>query len=131
MPVPLVIIDDSILLRQRLRTLLSRLGVVDIVGEATTAEEALRICRERRPGIVTVDIALPDRSGLELISELQRLDPRPFIVVLTNFPYLRLRVEAGELGVDAFLSKSDPPRAIAEAIESQARRRAGEIGTTT
>ncbi len=120
MAATLLIVDDSLLMRQRLRALFSRLDAVEVIGEAENAETALRLCHELRPDIVTLDVSMPDRSGLEVLRDLRSRDPGPRAAILTNFPYSSFRMQSKELGADCFICKSDPPARITAAVEDLA-----------
>lgn len=76
----------------------------DVVGEASTSVVARAFTRTLGPEAVVLDVELPDRGGLALITEIKGIAPRVVIVVLTNaLPYRR---HCLQLGADVFLDKS-------------------------
>src|ERR1700676_1112692 len=73
----------------------------DIVGEFGSAEKSLAGIAELQPDIVMTDLALPGRSGIELLADIKRLSPRTRKLVLTaheNEEYIRAALNAGADG---------------------------------
>ena len=122
-PSSVFIVDDSSLMRQRLRLLFGRRSELEVVGEAVSAEEFLEAYPRLRPEIVTVDISLPGMSGLALVAALKADPEPPLVVVITNYPYPGFRMRSLEVGADLFLSKSAPPDEIAKAVAALATPR--------
>ncbi|MDE2219098.1 MAG: response regulator transcription factor [Gammaproteobacteria bacterium] len=97
----LLLIDDHAILRMGLRTLLEIESDLEIVAEAGDAEEALELVARHKPDLVVSDLALPGRSGLELLSDLRRLHPDTRVVILTMHyteEYVRVCLTRGALG---------------------------------
>lgn len=78
-----VIVDDEDPARDRLRGLLEEHGGVDIVGEAADGDAALERIAALEPDVVFLDIAMPGRSGLEVVPALE--PPRPHVVFCTAY----------------------------------------------
>jgi DNA-binding NarL/FixJ family response regulator len=79
---------------------------LDIVGEAGTAAEALRLVAGLRPDVVTVGLELPDRDGLELVRELRDRDARLGLVVLSSQNEDAVLFGALDTGASAFVAKT-------------------------
>jgi two-component system, OmpR family, response regulator len=103
-----VIIEDSKAIRMRLVALVEELGDTVVVGEAETELEAIRLCTEKAPDVVILDMQLADGSGLGMMKVMQfnRAISKPTIIVLTNFPSPSVQRAAISLGADHFLDKS-------------------------
>ena len=99
------LVDDSTLVRVRLAAMLQDMWEVDKVVEAGTVAEALELLPEAKPDVVVVDMRLPDGDGLDVLRAAKRLQPRPMVVVLTNYAYDQLRSTCLEAGADEFLDK--------------------------
>jgi DNA-binding NarL/FixJ family response regulator len=96
-----LLVEDHLVLREGLKSLLEIDRELEIVGEAGTADEALRIAERESPDIVLSDIALPDRSGISLIAELRALGIACQVVMLTAYKteeYIRAALDAGASG---------------------------------
>jgi DNA-binding NarL/FixJ family response regulator len=97
----IVLVEDHAILREGLKALILMELDFDIVGEFASAEQSLAGIAELQPDIVMTDLALPGRSGIELLGEVKRLSPRTRRLVLTaheNEEYIRAALNAGADG---------------------------------
>ncbi len=78
-----LIADDHPVFRDGLRGLVERAPDLDLVGEATTGAEAVALAAESRPGIVLMDLRMPEMSGIEATRRILADDPTIGILVLT------------------------------------------------
>ncbi len=101
-----VVIDDSEIIRTRLTELLSSLDEVCVVGEAENALDGTRVVREMAPEVVILDIKMPLGSGLDVLRNISRSNPKTTVIVLTNYPYEQYRTKCFELGAGYFFDKS-------------------------
>ncbi len=70
MAIQALIADDEMLARQKLRELLSNEPEIEIVGEADSETEAVRMEREKVPQLIFLDVAMPNLDGFEVLTEL-------------------------------------------------------------
>jgi DNA-binding NarL/FixJ family response regulator len=83
-PLTVVLIEDEAMFRGLLKKICrSSLGLT-VVGEAGNAEDGLALCRELNPGLVLLDLNLPDREGLTIVPDLAALTPAPRILALSG-----------------------------------------------
>lgn len=78
-----VIIDDDGVLRSLITSILRR-SAVEVVGEATHTGSALNLCRTHQPRLVLLDIALRDKSGLELLPEILAVSPESRVMMVSS-----------------------------------------------
>jgi DNA-binding NarL/FixJ family response regulator len=71
----ILLVDDHPLMRRGQADLLSRETDLEVIGEASNAREAMEAIAKRKPDLVLMDMALPDKDGLELIKDIQALHP--------------------------------------------------------
>jgi len=71
MKLPVVIVDDHASVREMVALVLAGEGHYEVVGHARTGPEALRVCRQRKPSLVIIEIELPELSGLEVLQTLR------------------------------------------------------------
>lgn len=104
----IAIIEDSKNIRKRLVELVHELGDMEVVGEAATELEAIKVCREQAPDFIILDMQLEVGNGLGVMKALHYATAanKPKIIVLTNFPSPSVERAATLLGADAFLDKS-------------------------
>ncbi len=85
MTIKVLIVDDHKLFRQGLRSLMStRDDIVEVVGEASTATEAIKLTGQLQPNVVLMDIYMPDVNGLQATREIKKLFPEVAVVILTS-----------------------------------------------
>jgi DNA-binding NarL/FixJ family response regulator len=115
-PVQVVLIDDSVSVRRRLADLLDELENVVLVGEARSADEGLELLTSLQPDVVILDVRMPGRSGIGLLEDMLRVDPRPAVIVLTNYPYVAYRRRCMDLGAQYFFDKSSQFNRVSDVL---------------
>src|SRR5579872_2815013 len=78
-----MIVDDHPVVREGLALVLHDHPDISIVGGATTAREAVAVARDARPDIILLDLRLPDRLGVDVITELRAVAPGTKVVLFT------------------------------------------------
>lgn len=84
-PTRVLIVDDHAVVRQGLRTLLDAQEDITVVGEAGTAEEAVRRVGFDEPDLVVMDVQLPDGTGVDACREIRSRWPEIHVLILTSF----------------------------------------------
>ncbi len=115
--VRVVVADDQALVRAGFVMILETEPGIDVVGEAGTGAEAVRVVADVRPDVVLMDIRMPGMDGLEAARAIQAevADP-PRIIVLTTFGIDDYVFEALRSGASGFLLKDTPPDDLVAAI---------------
>lgn len=111
-----VIIDDERLARTELRKLLSEFPEIEVVDEASNAEEGIQKIENHNPDIVFLDIQMPGKTGFDMLSEL---DHAPQVIFTTAYDEYALK--AFEVNALDYLLKPVEPRRLADAIEKLRR----------
>src|SRR5437660_1657124 len=120
-----LIIDDEVEIRESLQTLLELEGYE--VEAAATGEEGLARLGEHPFDLVLLDLALPDRNGIELLPEIRALDFQIAIIMITAYGTVEDAVRAMQSGAGNFLQKPwDNEKLLADVRAAIARRRAEE-----
>jgi two-component system response regulator DevR len=83
--VRVVVVDDHELVRRGLREVLTDAGGIDVIGEAATAQEAVRRINALRPDVVLLDVRLPDGSGIEVCRDVRSTHPGVRVLMITSF----------------------------------------------
>ena len=117
MSASVLVIDDHPLVRDGVKRSLTAAGFT-CVGEAGSLKEAIAMIALHNPDVITVDLNLPDGSGLEIISWARKHSPTIAIIVLTLESDLELVSVASQSGAQAFISKSESAEHLISAIRS-------------
>ena len=115
-----LIADDHVLFREGLRALLERHGH-EVVGEASTGQEANQLARDLQPEVVLLDLGMPVQNGIEAGREITAGCPRARMIALTvhtEEPYVLAALEAGFRG---YALKSQAGSQLLQAIEEVSR----------
>lgn len=119
----ILIIDDDEVFRGALARAFTRRGVKSLL--AADADSACALVREQMPDACVLDLKLGHESGLNLLPELLRLQPRMKIVVLTGYASIATAVEAVKQGAVNYLAKPADADEILAALEP-----AGSVAST-
>ncbi|MBI3742180.1 MAG: response regulator transcription factor, partial [Chloroflexi bacterium] len=84
-------VDDSLIIRQRLTRFLSNLGQVQIIGESAEARDAIDRILKLKPDVVILDLQLLNGTGFDVLESIKKDKPAPTVIILTNFPYPEYR----------------------------------------
>ena len=106
-----LIVDDAIFMRTMIADILKQAGF-EIVGEAATGLEALEKYKELQPDLVTMDIVMPRRSGIDAVRGILELDPAAKIVMCSALGQESLVMEALQAGARDFIVKPFKPDAV-------------------
>jgi DNA-binding NarL/FixJ family response regulator len=118
-----VIVDDHLVYRRGVASLLADSGDVEVVGEAADGRSALACVAATQPDVVLLDLGLPDRSGLALLPDLRSRWPNVRVVVVTmddEDASIRAALHRGAVGYllkDA--TAAELHRALTAAVEGQ------------
>lgn len=112
-----MLVDDHALVRAAVRQALTAPDV-ELVAEASSAEEALVLAPQVRPDVLLVDITLPGLDGVGLVRELAPRLPETRIVMLTVSSADRDVTDAMRYGASGFLTKDVSPAALLRAVRS-------------
>jgi DNA-binding NarL/FixJ family response regulator len=115
-PITVLAVDDHPILRRGIVAVIEEAGDMRVVGEASTATEALEIFSNCRPDVVLMDLQLPDLSGLEAIISLRRGHPTARVIVLTTYEGDVLARRALKAGAVGYLLKSMIRKDLVDAI---------------
>jgi len=115
-----MLVDDHALVRSAIRQALESPDVT-VVGEASSAEEALRLAPELRPDLLLLDIDLPGMSGIEAVRELAPRLPDTRVVMLTVSTDRRDLLDAVRHGAAGYLTKDLTGDALLRAVRGLRR----------
>lgn len=108
----ILIVDDALFMRNMLRNIFSESGF-EVVGEAQNGNEAVEKYQELQPDLVTMDIVMPEKNGIEALKEIMAASADAKIVICSALGQESLIMEALEAGARDFIVKPfKPPKVI-------------------
>ena len=120
MTIRLLVVDDHAVVRSGLRMLLENERDVDIVGEASSAAEAMEAAVRLKPNVILMDIGLPDLSGIDATREIKKRGLEVSIVALTIHEDEEYFFKMLEAGASGYVPKRAAPEELLTAIRAAA-----------
>ncbi|AGK58642.1 LuxR family transcriptional regulator [Hyphomicrobium denitrificans 1NES1] len=111
-------VDDHAIVLEGYRRLIEKIPDIEVVAEAMDGHTAFQTYKAVRPDVVTVDISMPGRGGIDLIRCLRLWDPNARIVVFTMHRNASVAVHAFHAGARGYVTKSSKPMLLIEAIRA-------------
>jgi NarL family two-component system response regulator LiaR len=113
-----LIADDHEMVRRGLATFLALSDEVEVVGQAASGAEAVRLCADLRPEVVLMDLMMPDLDGVSAIRAIKGVVPDTQIIALTSFHDDQLVLSALQAGAISYLLKDISATGLADAIRA-------------
>ena len=117
----ILLVDDHAMFRAGIRALIEAENRMEVVGEASSGDEAVDRARELQPDIVIMDLSMPGSNGLEATRRISALDLRTSVLVLTVHAEEEYLVPVVEAGASGYLTKTSADTDLLEAIRVVAR----------
>ncbi|HEY6728599.1 MAG TPA: response regulator transcription factor [Polyangiaceae bacterium] len=115
-----MIADDHAVVRRGLRQILSETEDIQVVGEASNADEVRAQAQELRWDVLVLDMNMPGGSSFDLLKDVRTQDPKAKVLVLTMFQEEQYGVRCIRAGASGFLSKESAPEKLLEAVRKLA-----------
>lgn len=119
MAITVMIVDDSLFMRKMLRDILTEEGY-EIAAEASDGEEAVAKYKECSPDLVTLDIVMPNKTGIEALHEIMALNPEARVVMCSAIGQESLTTAAEKAGAKAFILKPFNPELVTRTLKEVA-----------
>jgi two-component system, NarL family, response regulator DevR len=117
----IVLVDDHEVVRLGLRALLEHHSQFEVIGDATTAKEAIEVVGRLHPDIVLMDIRLPGQSGIEACEEINKTYPDTRVVMLTSYAEDEMLFSAIRAGASGYILKQIGGEDLVRALEAVGR----------
>lgn len=112
------IVDDHEIIRQGLKMILKEAPDLTVVGEAADGNEALKKLRTAECDVLVLDMNMPGKSGIELLTEIKALRPKLHILVLTIHPEDKFALKTLKAGASGYLCKDTALEELEVAIRN-------------
>ncbi|MBK9463487.1 MAG: response regulator transcription factor [Chitinophagaceae bacterium] len=116
--IKVLIVDDHPMVLEGMRSMLTQINFVDIVGTAANAYEAIELIKAAAPDIVITDINMPEISGIELTLKIKKEFPEIKVIAMSTFKERSYITQMIQNGASGYLIKSASKEEIEEAILS-------------
>ncbi len=116
-----LIVDDAAFIRMQLKQLLVK-NNYEVVGEAGNGKEALEKIQTLKPDIVTLDITMPVMDGLECLEEINKLEDKPLVIMVTAMGQEAYVNRAILNGAKGFIVKPYKPETVLKQLERLGNR---------
>ena len=120
----ILLVDDHAMFRAGIKALLEAEGRLQVIGEASSGDEAVDRVRELKPDVVIMDLSMPGSNGLEATRRIAALELDTKVLVLTVHAEEEYLVPVVEAGASGYLTKTSADNDLIEAIKVVAR---GEV----
>ena len=114
----MLIVDDHAVVREGSRQLLEQDDALEVVGEAGSGDEAVRLAALLKPDVVLLDLALPDMTGVEVARRIRETSAETKIVILSAYDDQDYVVAAMDVGAAAYLLKTVRGKDVIDAIHA-------------
>lgn len=115
-PYRILIVDDHAIVREGLKQILAEVDDIEVAGEADTSSRALQLARQQDWDLVLMDIAMPDRSGLETLQLMRKEHPGIKVLMLSMYRETQYALRALKSGAMGYLNKQSAPDQLVDAI---------------
>jgi NarL family two-component system response regulator LiaR len=119
--ISVIIVDDHIIVREGLKTLLELFEDIRVIGEAADGKSAVEIASRLQPDVVLMDLIMPEMDGIQTTKEIRARFPDMKVIALTSFLEDDKIVPAIQAGATSFLLKDVTPDALVDAIRAAHR----------
>jgi len=115
-PIRVLLVDDHAVVRSGLSAFLLAFDDLELAGEASSGEEAVRLCKQARPDVVLMDLVMPGMDGAAATHAIRQEAPQIQVIALTSFKEGELVQGALEAGAIGYLIKNVSADELARAI---------------
>jgi len=126
-PIRVVLADDHPVVRNGIKNLLSRSVDIEVIGEASNGDEALRLVNDLTPDVLLLDMEMPGIKGVEVAQKVHKDGSNVRILALSAYDDKHYILELLEHGASGYLTKEEAPDTIIEAIRGVSQGEQGWV----
>jgi len=112
-----LIVDDAQFTRNMLKNIIDKIEQIEVIGEASNGVEAISLYKKLNPDLVTMDLVMPEKGGIEATEEILKINSKALIVVVSALGQEALVLEAAKKGAKDFIQKPFKTEQILEVMD--------------
>ena len=112
----ILVVDDSYYMRTILKNMIIDAGY-NVVDEAANGQDAIKIAGKEQPDLITLDLILPDNSGLDVLKKIKQDNPNVRVIVVSAVGQENIVQQAVEIGAAAYIVKPFEEQNVLETIK--------------
>jgi two-component system, NarL family, response regulator LiaR len=116
--VKVLIADDQTLFREGIKDMLDNEKLIEVVGEASDGEEAIRLAKKLKPDVILMDIKLPRVDGVTATRQIRKECPNTNVLILSGYEDEAHVMESIQAGANGYLSKMLPAAELVNALKA-------------
>ena len=117
----ILLVDDHKLVREGIRSLLEKIPVIEVVGEASNGRDALKLVKQLRPEVVLMDIAMTQMNGIEATRHIKRIHKDARVIILSMYSNEEYVLQSLQAGASGYLLKDAATLELEFAVRAVAR----------
>lgn len=112
----IMIADDHAIVREGLKRIIEEDPSMELVAEAGSGHEAVRLSRDFSPDVILLDISMPERSGLDALADIRKACSKARVLMLSMHPEEQYAIRCLRQGADGYMTKESAPELLLDAI---------------
>jgi len=121
-----LIVDDAQFTRNMLKNIINKIEQIEVIGEASNGVEAISLYKKLNPDLVTMDLVMPEKGGIEATEEILKINSKAMIVVVSALGQEALVLEAAKKGAKDFIQKPFKTEQILEVMNRILKNKTSE-----
>ncbi|MEE9376696.1 MAG: response regulator [Candidatus Lokiarchaeia archaeon] len=121
-----LIVDDAQFTRNMLKNIINKIEEIEVIGEASNGVEAISLYKKLNPDLVTMDLVMPEKGGIEATEEILKINSKAMIVVVSALGQEALVLEAAKKGAKDFIQKPFKTEQILEVMNRILKNKTAE-----
>ena len=114
----ILVVDDAKFSRIQIKRVIDEIDNVEVIGEAENGNEAVLLYEKLKPDLITMDLVMPEKGGVQAIEEIIRMDKSAIIIVISAIGQDELMLEATEKGAKEYIVKPFKPNELRKVLEN-------------
>ena len=114
----ILVVDDAKFSRIQIKRVIDEIDNVEVIGEAENGNEAVLLYEKLKPDLITMDLVMPEKGGIQAIEEILRMDKSAIIIVISAIGQDDLMLEATEKGAKEYIVKPFKPNELRKVLEN-------------